>query len=903
MSREYLVGIDLGTSNCAVAVIDPSRGADAPVADFAVTQIRQPGDAGPAPLLPSAIYLKGEHELPAEAIALPWDPVPQDIVGEFARAQGSRVPGRLVMSAKSWLSHAAVDRTAAILPWGAPADVSKISPVDASARLLRHMLQSWNFGHPDAPLEKQEVVITVPASFDEIARALTVNAAREAGFDKFTLVEEPQAAFYDFIANHRHNLGVELEGVRLVLVVDVGGGTSDFTLVEVGEGQTLRRIAVGDHLMLGGDNMDAAVGRRAEERMKAEGKLRPAQWSQLVQLSRLAKESLLGECPPENYHVSVVSEGSRLVGASLSTSLTPQEIEQIVLDGFFPHCTADEVPRRGARVALQELGLPYAQDPAITRHVAAFLRAHSQAGRPDAILLNGGVFNSGRIAARLVEVVSSWYSSEARIRVLRHDSLELAVARGAAYYALVRRGMGQRIGGGTAHAFYVGLESKREPKALCVIPRGHEEGRIADISGRSFQLTLGRPVQFPLFTSTSDRVAASGDIVTVADDLHPLPPIHTVLKSSDNKTGTVPVHLRAVLTEIGTLQLWCVSDTGNEQWRLEFELRGSAASPRETVIESMPPRFSEARTSIEKIFGGQPTPGTPITTDVKRLWRGLEQTLGPREQWRAPVLRELWGALFAGTKRRRRSPDYERIWFQLTGYALRPGFGYPLDEWRAEQTATLFSAGVNAHTDKRVWTEFWIMWRRIAGGLSEARQHEIWTYLRPHLQRRLATQPAGSMPKLKGIQPESLDEMVRLAVSLEHLNPEDKSELGNWIVPRVSTPGPWAWAIGRVGARVPMYGSAHRTVDPEKAASWLEVLFDAHSKGTEGALFAIGQVARFTADRSRDLDESLRSRALEILKRAGAPETWQRLLVDVVSMDEADKARAFGDTLPVGLAA
>jgi hypothetical protein len=689
-----------------------------------------------------------------------------------------------------------------------------------------------------------------------------------------------------------------------VLVVDVGGGTSDFTLVEVGEGQTLRRIAVGDHLMLGGDNMDAAIGRRAEERMKAEGKLRPAQWSQLVQLSRLAKESLLGERPPETYHVSVVSEGSRLVGGSLSTHLAPQEVEQIVLDGFFPHCSADEVPRRGARVALQELGLPYAQDPAVTRHVAAFLRAHSQSGRPDAILLNGGVFNSNRIATRLVEVVSSWYSGEARIRVLRHDSLELAVARGAAYYALVRRGMGRQIGGGTAHAFYVGLESKREPKALCVIPRGHEEGRIADISGRSFNLTLGRPVQFPLFTSTSDRVAASGEIVTVEDDLHPLPPIHTVLKSSDNKTGTVPVHLRAILTEIGTLQLWCVSDTGDEQWRLEFELRGgTSASPRETVIESMPPRFAEARTSIERIFGGQPTPGTPITTDVKRLPRGLEQTLGPREQWRAPILRELWGALFAGTKRRRRTPDHERIWFQLTGYALRPGFGYPLDEWRAEQTATLFAAGVNAHTDKRVWTEFWIMWRRIAGGLSETRQHEIWTYLRPHLQRRLAPQQASSTSKLKGIQPESLDEMVRLAVSLEHLSADEKSELGNWIAPRVATPGPWAWAIGRLGARVPMYGSAHRTVDPEKAASWLEVLFDAQAKGTEGALFAIGQVARFTADRSRDLDESLRARALEMMKRAGAPEAWQRLLVDLVSMDEADKARAFGDTLPVGLAA
>jgi hypothetical protein len=385
--------------------------------------------------------------------------------------------------------------------------------------------------------------------------------------------------------------------------------------------------------------------------------------------------------------------------------------------------------------------------------------------------------------------------------------------------------------------------------------------------------------------------------------LHPLPPIHTVLKGTENKTGTVPVHLRAVLTEIGTLQLWCVSDTSNEQWRLEFELRASSASPRETVIESMPPRFSEARTSIERIFGGQPTPGTPVTTDIKRLSRGLEQTLGPRDLWRAPVLRELWAALFAGAKRRRRSPDHERIWFQLTGYTLRPGFGYPLDEWRAEQTASLFAAGVNAHTDKRIWTEFWIMWRRIAGGLTNARQDEIWNYLRPHLQRRLSAPEGKHVPKLKGVQPESLDEMVRLAVSLEHLKAEDKSELGNWIAPHAATPGPWAWALGRVGARVPMYGSVHRAVDREKAASWLDVLFEAHSRNVEGALFAITQIARLTGDRSRDLDERLRARALETLKNAGAPESWQHLLVHVIQMDEADKARAFGDTLPVGLAA
>jgi len=893
----FLVGIDLGTSNCAVAYAEASAGSNATIHDFPITQMRRPGDTGPMPLLPSAIYIPGEHELPD---------APTHVVGEFARWQGARVPARLIVSAKSWLSHSGVDRSAPILPWGAPPEVPKMSPVEASARLLLHIVESWNQEHPAAVLREQEVVITVPASFDEIARALTVNAARQAGLDKFTLVEEPQAAFYDFTARHRKDLDSALEGVSLVLVVDVGGGTSDFTLVQVSDEHALRRIAVGDHLMLGGDNMDAAIGHHAEERMVSSSrKLTSAQWTQLVQASRLAKESLLGSDPPESYHISVVGEGSRLVGSSLSVNLSREEVEQIVLDGFFPHAGLSDVPARATRGALQELGLPYAQDPAVTRQLAAFLRTHTHTAFPDAILLNGGVFNSSRIASRLVEVISSWRPQTTPMRVLEHTSLELAVARGAAYYGMVRRGMGRRIGGGTAHAFYVGLESKRadEPKALCIIPRGHEEGQTVDLGSRSFNLTLGRPVQFPLFTSTSERVASSGDIVTVEEDLHSLPPIHTVLKSAEEKTGSVPVHLRATLTEIGTLELWCVSDSNNEQWRLEFELRATGASSATTVIESMPPRFSEGRTSIEQIFGGKRTPGIPITTNVKQLWKGLEQLLGPRDQWRVPVLRELWGALFAGVSRRRRTTDHERIWFQLAGFTLRPGFGYPLDEWRAEQTAGLFEQGVQAHKEKPVWTEYWVMWRRIAGGLSEARQVEIWNYLQPHLERRLDPKVPKQVAKMKGIQPEGLDEMVRLAASLEHLPTKHKLEVGNWISSRVSTAGPWAWAIGRIGARVPLYGSVHRTVDPDTATEWLQLLFEAQSRNVEGALFAIVQLARLTGDRSRDIDDASRNQALEVVRSAGAPESWVRLLTEVVAMESADRARAFGDTLPVGLAA
>ncbi len=967
---QYLVGIDLGTSNCAMAFTEPARGADGPVNDFPVRQLLQPGETAGRPLLPSCLYLPGPHELPPEATRLPWEPphtpgqagrssgsgAAAVIVGEFARWQGARVPGRLVASAKSWLCHPGVDRSAPILPWGAPAEVEKLSPVDASGRLLAHMAQAWNAAHPEAPLAAQEVIITVPASFDEAARALTVTAAKQAGLEKFTLLEEPQAAFYDFTARHRHDLAAALAEVRLVLVVDVGGGTSDFTLVQVGaspEGPVLRRIAVGEHLILGGDNMDAALSRLAEERMLSGGRrLSTAQWTQLTQAARLAKETLLNSGGPDQYHLSLAAEGSRLIGKALSTRLTRSEAEQVILEGFFPACPPDAEPQRAARVALQELGLPYATDPAITRHLAAFLRAHAESAfaalgerldatesdagkasvpnttqcasgrlpRPDAILLNGGVFSSPKITMRLLEVVSGWWPEAAPIRLLHHDSLDLAVARGAAFYGLVRHGLGRRIGGGAAHALYVGLEKagSQTPMALCVIPRGQEEGQSVDIGDRVFQLALGRPVRFPLFSTASDRLERSGEVVPVTEDLQFLPPIHTLLQGAAARTGSVPVHLRATLTEIGTLELWCVSNTSKERWRLEFELRGTAAETAPTVTESMPASFAEASRWVQFIFGNKPMPAVgrdashaARTThhaspkDVKQLWSNLERTLGLREQWRLPVLRELWSTLFAGAARRRRSAEHERVFFQLLGYSLRPGFGYPLDEWRAEQTARLFAESVQFHKDKAVWNEFWILWRRIAGGLNETRHQEIWAHLKPHLALRVPPHPPKGSARPKGVQLEGLDEMVRLAAALEHLPASEKIELGDWIVARLDHPqtaaGPWTWALGRLGARVLLYGSQHQTVPPEHVTRWVRVLLQPTVIQLEGALFALAQLARLTGDRTRDLEPEVRAQASAALRAADSSPSWQRMVNELVVLEAADKARALGDTLPVGL--
>ena len=916
MALRYAVGIDLGTSNSALAYAPlDARDPGEAVRVLAIPQLVAASAMGKPPLLPSHLYLPGAHELPEGALTLPWAMQHDYAVGTFARDQGARVPGRHVASAKSWLCHPGVDRTAAILPWGASPEVARISPVTASARILGHLREAWDAAHPDAPLAEQDLVVTVPASFDEGARALTLRAAAEAGLPKLLLLEEPQAAFYDWTRVHRGALEEELTGVSLVLVVDVGGGTTDLTLIQTqlvpGGAPVLRRLAVGDHLLLGGDNMDLALARNAEARLSSNGaRLSAAQWGSLVQSCRAAKELLLAPGAPERTSVTVPGQGSRLIGGSLSTELLREEVRALLLDGFLPRTRADELPARAARTAgLAELGLPYASDPAITRHVAGFLHRHartvqealnagglnSASPRIDAVLYNGGALAAQLLADRLTEVLQSWSPpaapGQAPLRRLRNDAPDLAVARGAATYALVRRGLGLRIGGGSPRSYYVGVQSGAVPEAVCVVPRGAPEGVDQELAGRSFSLVLGTPVRFRLFAASAFRPDQPGDLVQLDDDLAELPPLQTVVEGE----GTAQVKLRAGLTEIGTLELSCAGENG-QRWKLEFALRQGEGSEGGTS-GALPKTIDAARETLQLVFGKKPQPVQG--REVKDLWRNLERVLGDRATWTLAVNRDLWGVLWAGAQKRRRSPDHERIFLAILGFTLRPGFGAPLDSWRVEQTFSLFAQGLTHHKEAAVWAAWWILWRRVAAGLGAVEQQALFEGIAPHLRPAPKGRVANPGKRPPGL---AADEMVRLLGALELLPPALKIEAGSWLLERLQTsPVGVAWALGRLGARVPVARAAQSVVPPEVAAEWLERLLALDFRAGDDAPFALAQLARLSGDRSRDLDEALRLRVAERLGRVHAPPEWASAIREVKALGERDEQRVFGEALPLGL--
>ncbi|MGF1771582.1 Hsp70 family protein [Vibrio wakamikoensis] len=604
---KYSVGIDLGTTHCVMSFID-TQNEDAQVEVVSIPQLTAPGTVESYKQLGSFLYQPHEHEMGQGSRTLPWTSEPKALVGAVARNLGSKTPIRLVASAKSWLCHGGVNRRDSFLPQGSPEEVSKVSPLRATELYLEHLKDAWNHMHPEHSLEQQDVTITVPASFDPAARDLTAEAARNVGLAHLTLLEEPQAALYSWIDNSDDKWRDEVNVGDVVLVVDVGGGTTDLSLVAVTEQDgnlNLERVAVGEHILLGGDNMDLALAYRLKMKLAQDGKeLQPWQVQAMTHACRDAKEALLNDAELQSVPIVVPSRGSKLLGATLKTELTQQEVQQTLVDGFFPQVAVNEHPVQRARGALTQMGLPYAQDAAITRHIAAFLSRQSSAAdnafsgmpgmeapaefiKPTALLFNGGVLKSKLLSERLFNTINAWLetANADKAKMLSGLDLDLAVASGAAYYGCVRRGQGVRIRGGIASSYYIGIESAMPAipgmappmEALCVAQFGMEEGSSVQVPSQEFGLVIGQPVHFQFFGSTTRREDEAGVHLDYwkPEELEELPEIQVTLPVSEGRSigDVVPVTLSSRVTELGTLYLEAIASDNGQKWHVEFDVR------------------------------------------------------------------------------------------------------------------------------------------------------------------------------------------------------------------------------------------------------------------------------------------------------------------------------------------
>jgi molecular chaperone DnaK (HSP70) len=907
-SPHFLVGIDLGTTHTVVAYAKTDQ-KNHDIKLFKIEQLLAPGEIAARKLLPSVRYHPAKDELATTDTT--FSPTGKmAIIGEAARLLGAKSQGRMVTSAKSWLSHPSIDHSAAILPWGSPDEVLKVSPIDASASYLAHVRTVWNHQFPNALLENQEIVLTVPASFDEAARSLTLQAAQIAGLSKLRLLEEPQAVCYDWLRRHQQNLQQELKDVHLLLVCDVGGGTTDLTLIKVEPGEPepkLTRIGVGDHLMLGGDNIDLALAHLVEQRLNPDGqRLSAADLSQLIEQCRICKEELLSDNAPEQYTVTLLGGGSKLIGGARSVELSKDEVRTIALDGFFLLSNLDELPDK-KRSGVVEFGLPYAAEPAVSKHIAAFLHLHHQAaqqatgnekGIPDAILLNGGVFRSQIITKRTLDLISSWSSEP--VAHLENIHPELAVAYGAVSYAIARRGKQIKIGGGAARSYFllIDTENQKSQQAICILPQGSDEGEEIILKERQFALRLGQPVRFHLASLTGDNSSKSGDLINNIDDrFHSLPPLAVALEQ-DNEANQadVIVQLAITLTEVGTLQIQCIAiDKPQQRWDVEFQIRRKKNTH---LREGLPANFSSAADKIQLIFGGKSKTINPKA--VKSLRADLEKILGPRTEWQTSLLRELFSLLLENMKNRRRSANHERIWFSLTGFCLRPGFGYQLDNWRVEQLWKSYPHNIQYVNETQNWTEWWTLWRRTAGGMDTTMQEKIFSDLEKFLNPASARQ--GSIAKQGKIR--GYDDMVRLSAVLERLPVKKKIKLGNWLLKRLQKASEskqtW-WAIGRIGARILFHGSDHFVIPPEVIETWIKQTLTTDWEKTPQIGFAATLMTRMSGDRSRDINSELRQQVVEKLTLSKAPAPWLQMVTEVKELSEQEEKQVFGEALPPGL--
>jgi len=924
----YSIGIDLGTTNSALAFV--SLVGEATPEILLIPQWENLAGLAEQPTLPSFLYL------PEDAVAAHFRGMAsgdgQWIIGRFARTKARETPGRVVHSAKSWLCHHAADRSAPFLPWGT-SDLTreqKISPVRASALILNYLREAWNsrFASAGFAFDDQEITVTVPASFDAGAQRLTMAAAEEAGFPGgVRLLEEPQAAFYCWLQRHdpAHELRRRLDdrdgGPRYALVIDIGGGTSDFSLFELHLNKPspipdIRRVAVSEHILLGGDNIDLAIAHFIEPRLAGRGQLSGAQWEHLVASSRELKErALAGAGPPdERFAVALPGRGAGMITGSQAATVTRAEIEGVLLKGFFPACNAGAQPHR-PQAALREWGLPYASDGAVTRHLADFLRDRP---RVDAVLFNGGSVQPPLLRQRLREQIAAWQDGLAPY-VLENDEPALAVARGAARFAALLYHQRGHIAAGAAHAVFLEVEgtSARDGTAthlslVCVLPRDAAPAERFEISNLPLEVRTDQPVRFRAYSSNRHERSQAGDILAWHEgDFHALPPLQTIVRTAEPShagTGkTVPVHLLAQMNALGLLQISCVSaDPASQQsWPLEFNMRPydqssagttGGGSIREAAIQIEPNASADgidtARRQIGMVFA-HPAAGKTDKATAGTIFKSLERILGsPRSGWNGPLLRALWPALDERLEGRGLSVDLEEAWLIVAGFLLRPGFGVVGDHLRIDALWRLHDIGP-CFPGRRIKCQEYILWRRVAGGLTRERQNELL---------------AGELDRIR--RGKAPVELVRLAGSLELISHETKAELVRGFVDVATTLArakqhcaPYFVALGLLLNRAPLYAGPETVVSPDlvehaysafRSFDWAEPeLLDLQT------LFL--RAARVVGDRSLDVPVRMRHLIADKMEKSGVPPLRTARIREFVPAGRSDGASLYDEPLPPGL--
>ncbi len=894
----YSVGIDLGTTNCVIAAIDlkNNHGSYPEVITIPIVQRTDEESIGETNKLPSFLFYPTQNQRES----LPQFGLDSEgwVIGMAAQTLGRKISGRLITSAKSWMCHNRADKKSSILPWGGSDDVEKISPIKATELILKHLKYSWDQSEigKDAPLEHQILTITLPASFDQAARELTLEACANAGMSHAKLLEEPQAAFYNWISLRKGRWEEALGSSRKVLVCDIGGGTSDFSLVECFEEEgsfKFNRVAVGDHLLLGGDNMDLGLAHLAESKISSSKKsLNQSQWLLLSQLTRHAKETLLSDSEESEIKIRLPGSGTKVIGGLRQTTINKDEVEGMILNGFFNDLNYSNYQSR-KNSGIKELGLPYEQEPAITWHILDFIKRHeSEVSFPDAILFNGGALEPDSIRERILEVLKKNGPNDNNIRILESDSLADAVARGAAFYGFSSNRGGVKIGGGVPVAFYLGFQKDGVDSQVCIIPKGTEahEKVCLDIPG--LEVKTNTPVSFPLFQSDTYPLDETGQVRNLEIDA--TGDLKTQVKFGKSFEKMVPVDIEGEVSELDTLNLTLKSENTDHHWKLEFDLRSNKTESQDTIEqqdnkETNKIQFEINDAWIEGFFN----------TQKGGLVKSLEKEFElKRQDMSIPTIRQIADSLLNKSDLHKKNPKEEARWLNACSYCIRPGFGHPSDENRRNKIWSLFKNGPNASNDTSAKIEWAILWRRCAPGLESGRQNDLYQ----RNKRSLTDKKGNPVFKAEGA------EFWRLMASLEHIPVKDKEKMGSLLITQLQN-NPSAhielmlWAISRFGARLPMQASIENIVSPKCAQTWTRSLLKLKQYLGKGLENTLVELCRKTDERSIDVDTSCTEEVIhffEQYKEDHAQKVCEPLL-EYAQREVFEQSQMLGENLPVGL--